>query len=321
MYYNIMNLSESIVIIILGIIISILLYKYYNSKKDYQVTINEINPKNTERYNKLNRLLKVFENKMSHFYPLGDTEFRILHGNNYFSFFERIGKPYFNIVKSEDDNKIIATGCGILRTFLNNNKPEKCWYICDLKIDKNHRGIWLPLKMLNKSLYLKNKSNKGYGVSMNVNGKQNKIVKLAKNLSSIIPFKFGGNLKIYQLGYDDMNIIHNYIMHGKGRAFYVSLDGIKDLYVKDEDSRVNKMPLLHLNYFKNMSLVNDDFNDNVHREPQVGYQHMFCLHEKDPFVKVLNELKITTKTSASIVHTGMDNLKPEDWSFIQTSEI
>ena len=48
---------------------------------------------------------------------------------------------------------------------------------------------------------------------------------------------------------------------------------------------------------------------------------MFCLHEKDPLVALLSDVGVFTDTTATIIQFNMDELTPENYDFIQTSEI
>src|SRR4051812_20982602 len=103
-------------------IVFLLVYYYYS----YNIIIID----ETSACGKHNQLLKEFEKKMSHYYPLGNDEFRIDHGKEYCNFFRRIGTMHMAILK--DGGKIYGTGCAILRN-INKCNVRKCWYICDLK--------------------------------------------------------------------------------------------------------------------------------------------------------------------------------------------
>lgn len=238
-----------------------------------------------------NKIIKEFEKKMSHYYPLGKDEFRISHGNNYFKFFDRIG--YTHLQGCFYKNKLIATACGVLR----DTKYGKTWYICDLKVDEKYRGKMLTRRMLMKTWYNMFYSNRFYGISMN-NDKDNKIKQLIKKMP-IINIKDAGTLHIYSMNYDEIIIALPIIKKYRKKASFVSLKGIKDLILKSNNE---PLPLLHLEYHDNGLL------------PQEGSTHMFCCHESDPMFKEFNESNIT----ATIVQYGMDNF---DWDFIQTSEI
>ncbi|NCQ51841.1 GNAT family N-acetyltransferase [archaeon] len=99
-----------------------------------KITSKQINLSNVNDRKKYSYELKEFEKQFV--YPLGNDTFHIEHGQNsdYFSFFEKLGKP--NIMVLEKNNKIIGVCSAVLREI--NNK--KYWYLCDFKIEKEHRG-------------------------------------------------------------------------------------------------------------------------------------------------------------------------------------
>jgi hypothetical protein len=289
------------------ILIFLLFIYFYNNK----IKITSVTSKTKNDFKKD---LKIFENKMSHWYPLNDKEkFRIDHGPNYFAFFDRMGKTYMQLAIDKSTSNIVGTGCGVLRKI-----PFNCqaWYICDLKIQKEYRNKWIPWKMLINNISLVGITNKAYGVSMN-NGTPNKIVEFIQKMTYPIKFSYAGNLIIYSLDFDRMKKIIKIIELFKGGTFFVSLKNQKDLIMQSNN---NKMKLLHLNYNKYDKYTDKTYNTIVD-EPDVDSIHMFCLHEKDPLVQHLSNLGITSDSNASIVHHGLDFIKPTGWNFIQTSEI
>jgi hypothetical protein len=272
-----------------------------------------INKKEIKKYN---TKLKKFEAKMSNYYPLnGQEEFKIDHGTIYSKFFDRMGDLCLNICLDKSNN-IIATGAGILR----NINKQKVWYLCDLKIDKIYRGQWIPFKMLINSLFLVNLSNKAYGISMNDSTKNNKIVRLTDRIKTPVGgFNYAGNLLIYSVDSTVMITAKIIIEANKGKIFYVSLKGTKDLLLKSNNKA---MDLYHVNLLKNVNNIN-------YLKHEVSFDHgnktqkvfMFCFHEKDPIIKILTANNIKTDITASIIHHNMDELTPIDWDFVQTSEI
>ena len=80
-------------------------------------------------------------------YPIGDDWFKIDHGRNYFSFFSRLGKLHYQIVLHE--KKVVAVAAAILREFIpvGGKKQRAVWYLCDLKVEPQFRGRYIPFKM------------------------------------------------------------------------------------------------------------------------------------------------------------------------------
>lgn len=276
------------VLFILIIIIVVFWYLY-----TYQYEFVEITKSNKQKYNKQ---IQKFENKLAHWYPLGQNDkFKISHGNNYYSFFERLGRMNMLICLSQ--GKVIGLGCGVLR----NINHKKVWYICDLKIDQNHRRKWIPFKMLLESFHKIGQSNKIYGISMN-NGKENKVLRLAKRIP-LLDFKKGPLLYIYSLEYNQMLKAKPIIEKYRGWFGLTTLSGVKDLIMQ---STGKPMPLLHLDWNKSNNMILD------------GYTYMFCCPENDPMKNELDKNGITTDITATIVYY---NMKKFDWRFIMTSEI
>ncbi len=277
----------------------------YNIDKPILITKNKIANYNDK--------LKKFEKKMSNFYKLNEKEyFRLDHGLIYSKFFDRMGKLYMNICFN-NKKEIIATGSGILRNINN----EKIWYICDLKIDKQYRGKWIPFKMLMNSLHLSKYSKKAYGITMNE--PSNKVLKLAKNIkTSFGQFQSAGNLLIYLVDSKIMHIANEIISKHKGPLFYISLRGIKDIILKSTDKPIE---LYHVNLFKNRNNAQYENYQIYHDIIDNGIsKYMFCFHENDPINDILKNNNITTDITANILQHNMD-LKPTEWDFIQTSEI
>lgn len=295
----------TIIIIIIIFVIGLLVFYFKNDGID----ICLINKKNNN-YIKYHDSLKKFEHKMSNWYDLGNDKFRIDHGTNYYKFFERMGNVY--IQAAIKNNEIIGTGAGVLR----NIRGNKIFYLCDCKIDKNFRNKWLPFRMLLKSNKLANITNKCYCISMNKgNGCDNKIVRLLKRVKWLIDFKYAGNMLIYSVNGKQLKHIRSLIEKHKGLCYFVSLKGVKDLILKSTNK---PMELYHINYVKNI-----DFNNtnNISYDIYDDATYMFCFHEKDNINKILEKNGITTDVTASIVQHGLDKLKPDEWDFIQTSEI
>lgn len=258
--------------------------------------------KATDVSNGYNIQLKDFEKRMQIFYPIGQNYFTINHGVDYYEFFKRQSEQ-IKIYAYFEKNKIIAVGCGILKLL----EKESVWYICDLKVDPEYRGKYLPSKIFLSSLfpnYLY--SNKCYGITMNDNN--NKVERLSKHMN-FLNFKNAGNLYIYKVNYYQMLWMEPLLKTYFGRINYVSLEGIKDLILKDG----NRMKILHVNKKMNQSETGIYFS-----HPIPDYDIMFCCHEDSELKHKLDEMNFRTDITASIIHANMDNYK---WDFVQTDEI
>jgi hypothetical protein len=254
---------------------------------------------------KNNSLLKEFEKELEQYYPIGKDEFKISHGKKYYNFFINIGDPYMAVILYK--GKIIGTCCGILRNIFN----ESIFYLCDLKISKEHRGNYLPYRMLIKFFYLSKICNKCYGISMNDKG-INKIVKYIKNIENYFSFKYNGNILIYECDGKMMNKIRPIIENYKKRPIYFqSSKNIKELILKSKgesgmdhvDKTIN---LYHMTY--DSKYINQLSEYNI---------YMFCFYEKDKINKKIKKI-LRPKTSASIITYNFDI---KNYDFILTGEI
>lgn len=102
--------------------------------KNLGVSSKKIDLDNPEERKEYSAKLQEFEKQFT--YPLGNEKFYIQHGenNDYFSFFEKLGKP--SVMVLEKDKKVIGLCCAVLRDI----NQQKYWYLCDFKIQKEHRG-------------------------------------------------------------------------------------------------------------------------------------------------------------------------------------
>lgn len=283
---------KHIIIIIILIFALICTYYWYTTRN---FTIVELNDKTKWDYHDR---IQAFEKKLSNWYSLGNDKFRIDHGANYYSFFERQGK--MKIVVCLDNKKnVIATGIGILK-YANG---QNVWYICDVKVDVNYRGMGIPLKMMMNSLHNIDKSDKVYGISMNNGNEENKILSLTQKMP-LIKFKNGGKLMIYSLNYDKMMVTLPIINRHLGPVNFTSLNGVKDLILQSTGKPIE---ILHMErgYGKNS-------------KPIQGFTHYFCCHENSLLYKELVGNGIVTDISATIIHHNMDGV---DWGFITTAQI
>lgn len=292
-YYYIVLLI--IVIIIVIIIIIIMIYQS-NSIPGELIEFDKLS---IEKKAELNIKLKDFEEKLRHWYPLGDDCFNITHGDNYYAFFERLGDLHMSILM--EDKEVIGTAFGVLRKL-----KEPVWYLCDLKLDRKHRGKQIPFKMLKSAFNKYNLSNKIYGISMNKDNEENRIVKLANNIP-LIKFSLACKLMIYSINYEELSMIQDIIIKYRGPISFLSLHNIKDLILK---STGKHMPILHIQW--------GTHEQNSSLKPEPNYTYMFCCPEDDHLYHELNKMGITTNTTASIIHHNMEDY---DWKFILTSDI
>jgi hypothetical protein len=266
------------------------------------------------------KVLRIFEHNLEMFrsgivaleqvssYPLGADFFQIDHGEDYFAFFNRLGKLKYYVL--EHGGQPIAVGAGILREIppAPGVGRHKSWYLCDLKVHPDFRGQHLPLKLLGAAIfpnYLR--CRRSYAVSMNPgDGTPNRVNKLLQRFRWL-PFSLAGQLEIFSLDHDRMRECRVTLEKSWGSISFLSLRGKKDLILQSTGS---PLPLLHVQH--------GACGKPGEFEPQRGYTHMFCVPKGDPMIDALASVNIQPTAGASIIAHGMSG---NDWKFILTSDI
>lgn len=279
------------------------------------------------RYDRYNGYMKMFEARLKQQYPLGENSFSIDHGNNYFSFFRRLGEPFYYAIFDDNDN-VVGTICYIYRKIFG----DYVMYLCDLKFDPQIRNKGMMTKLLYRTIpTCVMRSKQFYAISMNEDvTNTNKILMMGKHLGHKydININSGGMLNIYSLNYDSMMFVHNLVLFLKGKmcsldksAFrYISLKGIKDLIVKNNDTFIESpLDLLHLHYV-DADNVNNDINQNLFRSvyPVKNHTHMFCTLNDNELALDLARFNIQPISTATIIHHDMYTF---NWELIQTCDI
>jgi hypothetical protein len=241
-------------------------------------------------------------------YPLGNDFFQIHHGNDYFAFFDRLGKVNYYVMC--DGERVAAVGAGILRevSYRQGQPPQSAWYLCDLKVHPDYQRRNLSLQMLGSAIVEGiSECARGYLISMNPgDGSPNRLVRVLEKYP-VVKFTTATQLNIYSLDAEHMRAIVPLIIEYRGKVAYRSLAGIKDLQLQ---STGQKLPLLHLQWGAN-------FDDCI-LEPIAGSTHMFCVANNDKLATLLADRSIYPNATASVVSHGMTE---SDWRFILTSDI
>lgn len=273
----------------------------------------EINKDHLQSYNPN---LKLFEQKMSQKYPLGNDSFSIDHGEDYFAFFKRLGEVQYMIIQNSSE-LIVGTACSILRTYPTPNQDNKqgesiaFWYLCDLKIDKDHRGKKLTSKLFMQMLSkFMSKSYHGYLISMDPASKQ--IVHIMNGIEKFLPNKLcTKTLWIYSVTVNTMIKIESYFVNAFNHISYLSLIGMKDLILTSTNKPIQLYHLQHGTFAAtNNTKQLLELPDNA--------TIMFCFPDNSPLQTIVQEFDIKTDISATIISLSMDFF---DWHDILTSDI
>lgn len=237
-------------------------------------------------------------------YPYGNDFFKIYHGQNYFSFFERMGPVTFNVAL--ENQTVVACGAGVLRTIPSSQGCQKAWYLCDLKVHPDYTNQRLPFKLLKKGL-IKNllKAPRGYAISMNTSNGENRVIKLVKNFTWP-KLQYSDTLNFYTFSREQILNYQNEIKQIVGEFSFLSLVNKKDLIMQ---SSGKSLPLLHMQQGRAANRLDETTRD--------GHLHMICALEKSPLDNLLSSIH-KRDAQASIISFGM---KYTDWNFILSSDI
>ena len=237
-------------------------------------------------------------------YPYGEDFFKLDHGENYFAFFERLGKSLFHVALVE--NRVVACASGVLRTVNVENEAFKAWYLCDLKVHPEFRGRHITTKLFTKNL-IRNyvKCSRGYAISMNPSKGENRVVKMLLRLPKI-PISYAGRLNFYSFDERRAAEFQTNLEAAVGKISYLSLQGKKDLIMKSTASR---LPLFHIQHGAMAA--------NGAKSPVEKGTYMICAFEETKLDELLKNNFEISATASILSH----RMKPKDWNFILTSDI
>lgn len=233
-------------------------------------------------------------------YPLGEDRFTIDAGADPFAFFDRLGTSVFDLILLED--RVVGLSVRVLR-----RSPRRCWYLCGLKVDPEHRGRRLTGRLARaKFLPAYLRSPRGYAISMDSPEQvENRIHRLSRKVLPV-PMRATG-LAIYSVDAGTMRQLEPTLRTHRGELGYLSLRGIKDIVLA---STGRPIPLFHVQFGATA--------ENGGTQPVDGATHMFCTPIDDPLHRALERLGIPTESTATCLHHRMGrDLLPS----ILTSEI
>ncbi len=195
-----------------------------------KITSKKINLNNLEERAKYSYNLQEFEKQFT--YPLGEESFYIKHGkeNDYFSFFEKLGKPNIMVLEDKKKNKTIGVCAAVLREI--NNK--KYWYLCDFKIEKEYRGQKLYRVLMWKyflSCYLQ--STNAFAINMS----EPKNNKLFKHIGKIFKL-FNINIETNYLYSFNGNNLSQFDKQFWDSHLIITNNGTKDIIINNESQNL-----------------------------------------------------------------------------------
>lgn len=241
-------------------------------------------------------------------YPLGSDFFRIDHGKDYFSFFNRMGMLRYYVMLH--NLRVVAVAAAVLRSLplTTGVSANKAWYLCDLKVHPDFRGQTIPQKIFGAVCipnYLR--CRRGFALSMNpADGSPNRIVALMAHFRWL-PFELVGQLSLFSLSFQQLQEHRKRIEIHFGPVSLLSLAGKKDLILQ---STGKPMGLLHLQHGPCGQPGNSD--------PTPGFTHMFCVPDQHPLRQELAAANIHPDSTVSVLGHRMSKC---DWTFVLTSDI
>jgi len=245
---------------------------------------------------KYNSDLLKFEEEFT--YPFGKDRFRINHGKDYFNFFDLIGKPY--IFVAFDKDKIVGIAIFVLR----DQTENPFWYICDLKIAPEYRGKGIAELIFLKAIKCKSISDKIYGISMDSQMGENKLINFSKKLKHL-SLERKETLFFYIVQIKELETISKYIEKRYGPYGFLSLSGTKDLVMQSNQE------IYHLLHIVPEQKSNKELSEIAC--PDI----MFCAESSSLTHQKMQELGIRHACTASVI----SNMDLPNWDWILSSEI
>lgn len=280
-------------------------FELQNSRLQAVIKVKSLNSATKDIWNDG---LKKLEAEMD--YPYGNDSFKIDHGDSYYSFFDRLGKPHFNIAL--DGSNVIACGCGVIRSIprdihSQNAGFQKAWYLCDLKVHPTYRNQGIPGKLFRKKIlsnYLR--CSRAYAISMNPSKGRNTVIKLIENFP-FIPFRYAATLCFFEISMKEVKSVEKDVDRIIGeKVRFLSLKGMKDIILESSGA---PMPLFHAQYGPMAS--------RLARKIEHEGRYMFCTTENSTLFSLLKK-HFDIAATASILEHRLNN---QCWDFILSSDI
>jgi hypothetical protein len=244
-------------------------------------------------------------------YPLGTDFFRLDHGPDYFAFFRRLGelRTYAAVV----DGRVACAASAVLRPVRQiGGQISRAWYLCDLKVDLDFRGLHLPARLFRRAFlpaYLR--CTRGFAVTMNPgDGSPNRVVRILERLPWI-PLRPVGELVFYVWSEGEVLDVAPLLDAEIGAWRLRSLAGVKNLILGSTGKPWN------LHHIEGRYCLYDT-EDGEPTRAIPGGAHMLCLPRGGVLDRQLEAAGFRNAATASIVAHRMT---ATDWSFAASSEI
>jgi hypothetical protein len=245
-------------------------------------------------------------------YPLGADRFRLDHGPDYFAFFRRIGeiRTYAAVI---DGRVACVASCVLRRVRQIGGSIGRAWYLCDLKVAPEFRGLHLPTRLFGRAfLFNYLRCPRGFAVSMNPgDGSANRAVRIIERFPWI-PLRPVGEFVFYVWSESELLDLTLLLNAEIGAWRLRSLSGVKDLIL---ESTGQPWRLYHI---EGRYCLDDTDGGQIVARPVPGGAHMLCVPAGGTLDRRLNAQGCRSAATATIVAHRMG---ATDWRFAASSEI
>ena len=266
----------------------------------------EVKELSEDEYDTFRPRISDFQTRFT--FPINHQHFYFDNGDDYFSWFRTMGQLHYFVAL--DGEEVVAVAAQITRQLVNSagEKTEPFWYLCDLKVHPDYRGLGIPEKIFtNRFPHHYFRCPRGYAVTIDpIDQSENAIVRMLQNFP-MIPFSVATKLGVIMLDTELMEEVDPILRRHRGPISYSSAAGIRDIV---PESGGEPLPVLHAQF--------GPCAQPGYKDPVDAHAHMFCAPLDDALIKDLAIRGIRPVTTITVVHHRLDSWK---WQFILTNEI
>ncbi len=241
-------------------------------------------------------------------FPIDSKHFYFDNGKDYFAWFKNMGDLHYFVAL--DGEQVVAVAAQVTRQLVSSSgeKTEPFWYLCDLKVHPDYRGLGIPEKIFtNRFPHHYFRCPRGYAITIDpIDKSENAIVRMLQNFP-MIPFSVATKMGIIMLDTELMEEVDPILRRHRGPISYSSSAGTRDIV---PEFGGDPLPILHAQF--------GPCGQPGYNDPQEGHAHMFCAPLEDALIKDLEIRGIRPVTTMTVIHHRLENWQ---WQFILTNEI
>ena len=188
----------------------------------------EVKELSEDEYDTFRPRISDFQTRFT--FPINHQHFYFDNGDDYFSWFRTMGQLHYFVAL--DGEEVVAVAAQITRQLVNSagEKTEPFWYLCDLKVHPDYRGLGIPEKIFtNRFPHHYFRCPRGYAVTIDpIDQSENAIVRMLQNFP-MIPFSVATKLGVIMLDTELMEEVDPILRRHRGPISYSSAAGIRDI--------------------------------------------------------------------------------------------